>query len=113
MRKNILKNKSISIATSVIRAVFLISLAFIVIYPIIFMIANSVKITSDTLNPAVKWFSLSPTVYSYQVAFMAMDYMKSLFITFSFGLVSAFLEIAMCAVYAYGLARFNFSSKEY
>lgn len=96
MKNNILKNKGIGITTSVIRAVFLISLSFILIYPIIFMIANSVKITSDTLNPAVKWFSLAPTAYSYEVAFKAMDYMKSLFITFSFNLVSAFLRL-QCA----------------
>lgn len=112
MKNNLLKSKSIGIATSVIRAVFLIAMAFILIYPIIFMIANSVKVTSDTLNPAVKWFSMSPTFYSYEVAFKAMDYMRSLFVTVSFGLVSAFFEVVMCSVYAYGLARFNFKFKK-
>ncbi len=112
LRKNVLKQKIGGLTISVARAVFLIALAFILIYPIIFMIANSVKVTSDTVNPAVNWFSLSPTVYSYEVAFTAMDYMKSLFITITFELVSAFLEVVMCAVYAYGLARFKFKFKK-
>ena len=112
MKSDILKSRSTKILFSLLRAVFLIAFAFILIYPVIFMIANSVKITSDTLNPAVKWFSLAPTAYGYKVAFMAMDYMKSLFTTFSFGLVSAFFEVAMCSVYAYGLARFKFRFKK-
>ena len=112
MKSDILKSRSTKVLFSLLRAVFLIAFAFILIYPVIFMIANSVKITSDTLNPAVKWFSLAPTAYGYKVAFMAMDYMKSLFTTFSFGLVSAFFEVAMCSVYAYGLARFKFRFKK-
>ena len=76
------------------------------------MISNSFKVTSDTLNPAVKWFSLSPTTYGYKVAWMAFDYWNGLKITFLFGIVSGLIEVVTCAVYAYGLSRFELRFKK-
>lgn len=110
--KNMLMRNSIKWTTSVARAVFLIAFSFILIYPVIFMICNSIKVKSDTLNPAVQWFSLSPTLYSFKVAWISMDYLRSLLTTVTFELVSAVIEVIMCAVYAYGLARFKFRFKK-
>ena len=91
---------------------FLLAFEFVLLYPVIFMISNSFKVTSDTLNPAVKWFSLSPTTYGYKVAWMAFDYWNGLKITFLFGIVSGLIEVVTCAVYAYGLSRFELRFKK-
>ena len=99
-------------SVSAARLVFLIAFSFILIYPIIFMFSNAVKLRSDTLNPAVELFSRSPTLYSFTAAFISMDFFKTLKNTVTFELVSAVLEVVSCAVYAYGLARFNFRFKK-
>lgn len=99
-------------AVTVARTVFLLAFAFILIYPVIFMISTSVKVRSDTLDPAVKWLSAAPTLYGYKVAWIAMDYMTSLKNTVLYELVSAVIEVVVCAVYAYGLARFKFRFKK-
>lgn len=112
MNKTVLKNKTKGIGVSVLRMLFLLAFEFVLLYPVIFMISNSFKVTSDTLNPAVKWFSLSPTTYGYKVAWMAFDYWNGLKITFLFGIVSGLIEVVTCAVYAYGLSRFELRFKK-
>lgn len=112
MNKNVLKNKTKGVGVSVLRMLFLLAFEFVMLYPVIFMISNSFKVTSDTLNPAVKWFSLSPTTYGYKVAWMAFDYWNGLKITFLFGIVSGLIEVVTCAVYAYGLSRFELRFKK-
>ena len=112
MTNRLLMRKTKKQFVSLLRAIFLLAFAFILIYPVIFMIAESVKIQSDTLNPAVKWFSLAPTLYSYKVAWISMDYLHSLINTVTFELISAVIEVFVCAVYAYGLARFKFRLKK-
>ena len=112
MNKNVLKNKTKGVGVSVLRMLFLLAFEFVLLYPVIFMISNSFKVTSDTLNPAVKWFSLSPTTYGYKVAWKAFDYWNGLKITFLFGIVSGLIEVVTCAVYAYGLSRFELRFKK-
>lgn len=112
MNKTVLKNKTKGVGVSVLRMLFLLAFEFVLLYPVIFMISNSFKVTSDTLNPAVKWFSLSPTTYGYKVAWMAFDYWNGLKITFLFGIVSGLIEVVTCAVYAYGLSRFELKLKK-
>lgn len=112
MNKTVLKNKTKGVGVSVLRMLFLLAFEFVLCYPVIFMISNSFKVTSDTLNPAVKWFSLSPTTYGYKVAWMAFDYWNGLKITFLFGIVSGLIEVVTCAVYAYGLSRFELRFKK-
>ena len=112
MNKTVLKNKTKGVGVSVLRMLFLLAFEFVLLYPVIFMISNSFKVPSDTLNPAVKWFSLSPTTYGYKVAWMAFDYWNGLKITFLFGIVSGLIEVVTCAVYAYGLSRFELRFKK-
>lgn len=112
MNKTVLKNKTKGVGVSVLRMLFLLAFEFVLLYPVIFMISNSFKVTSDTLNPAVKWFSLSPTTYGYKVAWMAFDYWNGLKITFLFGIVSGLIEVVTCAVYAYGQSRFELRFKK-
>lgn len=112
MNKTVLKNKTKGVGVSVLRMLFLLAFEFVLLYPVIFMISNSFKVTSDTLNPAVKWFSLSPTTYGYKVAWMAFDYWNGLKITVLFGIVSGLIEVVTCAVYAYGLSRFELRFKK-
>ena len=112
MNKTVLKNKTKGVGVSVLRMLFLLAFEFVLLYPVIFMISNSFKVTSDTLNPAVKWFSLSPTTYGYKVAWLAFDYWNGLKITFLFGIVSGLIEVVTCAVYAYGLSRFELRFKK-
>lgn len=97
---------------SVLRLIVLFAFSFIIVYPVIFMISNSVKVQADTLNPAVNLFSRTPTLYSFKAAFVALDFFPSLGNTVIFEIISAVIEVFACAFYAYGLSRFEFPLKK-
>jgi len=106
-----LKRNTRKWAVSVSRIIFLLAFSFILIYPIIFMISNSVKTQSDTMSPAVKWISRNPSFYSFKIAIKALDFWKSLKNTFLFEIISGMIEVFTCAFYAYGIARFKMRLK--
>lgn len=111
MKKESAIKKTRGTVISVARAVFLLAFSFVLLYPVFFMVSNSVKTGSDLLNPAVEWLSKSPSLYSYKIAYETMNFPKSFLITVRFELVSAIISVFSCALYAYGLSRFDFKLK--
>lgn len=109
----LVKKKSGSILYSIFRLVVLLSIGFIIIYPLFYTIVTSLQSKYAFLNSTRVWI---PTEFAiaenYKAAFDAMEYMKSLWSTFKNEFVSAGIEIASCAIVAYGLARFDFKLKK-
>lgn len=97
--------------TSFLRLLFLIAFSFILLYPVVFMVANAVKVSSDTLNPSVDLFSRAPTLYGFKAAFVSMNFWETLKNTVFFSLIAGMIEVFTCSVYAYGLSRFRFRFK--
>ena len=108
-----LRKKSISVLYSIFRLIILLSIGFIIIYPLIYTIVTSLQSKYAFLNSTRVWI---PTEFAiaenYKAAFDAMEYMSSLWSTFKNELISAAIEIASCAIAAYGLARFDFKLKK-
>ncbi len=108
-----LQKKSMSVLYSVFRLVILLSIGFIIIYPLIYTVVTSLQSKYAFLNSTRVWI---PTEFAiaenYAAAFDAMEYVSSLWSTLKNELISAAIEIASCALVAYGLARFNFKMKK-
>ncbi len=108
-----LKKKSLGILYSVFRLVILLSIGFIIIYPLIYTIVTSLQSKYAFLNSTRVWI---PTEFAisenYRAAFDAMEYLQSFWSTFKNELISAGIEIMSCAIAAYGLARFDFKLKK-
>lgn len=98
-------------AVSIIRIVFLLSLSYILIYPVIYMISTSIKSTADFVDPTVVWIPKSGSFKNFKYAFDVLDYGKSVFNTFKYEIVSALIESIACAFYGYALARFKMKLK--
>ena len=90
------KKKALRLCADIFRWIFLISFSYILLYPIIFMVANAVKTQSDVMNPAVNWISHSPSLYSFKLAFEGMQYMKALKNTMIFSVASALIQVFTC-----------------
>ena len=99
--------KAYGTLVSIFRIIFLISFSYILLYPIIFMISNSVKTQADIMNPAVRWISHSPSLYSFKLAFDGMQYTKALKNTLVFSIASSLIQVFTCAFYSYGISRFK------
>lgn len=97
---------------SVFRYVLLLSIGYLVMYPLIYMISSAFKSPEDFMNPSVVWMTKNPTIQNIKDAFKVLNFATSLKNTISLELISAVIEIFSCAVAAYGLARFDFPTKK-
>lgn len=98
--------------TAVFRMVLLISIGYVIIYPLIYMVSTSLVSRNGFFNSARVWIpeKVSPA-FNYKTAWELLHYTTSLMATLKYEIVSALIEVAACAVTAYGFARFKFKGK--
>ena len=106
------KNKAISVVVTVLRYLLLISISYVVLYPLFYMISSSTRGYTDFFDPGVLWIPKQFTWQWYEWAMNCLDFWNALKNTILFELLAAFLEIISCSVIAYGLARFDFKGKK-
>lgn len=105
------KNKIGKYLFTAFRAILIISLGYIVLYPLLYMISSSFTPASQAADPSVVWVPKTFSLENFMFAFAAMDYVKSLWVTLSIEILSGLIEVFTCAVIAYGFARYNFKFK--
>ena len=106
-----IKKTSTSVIVSLFRYALLISVSYVVLYPLIFMISNSFKDYVDYMDPNVFWIPKHFTLMWYDWALQSLNFFVSLKNTILFEMIAALLEIISCSLVAYGLARFKFRGK--
>ena len=109
---NLAKKAAPNAAMFLLRMVLLVSIGFVIIYPLIYMIVTSLVSRNGFFNSTRVWIpeAISPLL-NYKVAAELLDYGNSLWATVRYVLVSALIEVCACCVTAYGFARFKFKFK--
>lgn len=106
--KSLLKSRGAkrtrSVLYSVFRLLILLSIGYIVIYPVFYMLVTSIRTDRSILDPTRIWIPTEVTWDRYQYVFKAIDYPKSLMATLYLEVASALLEVISCAVIGYGFA---------
>lgn len=98
---------------SVFRILILLAIGYIIIYPLFYMIVTSLKSREAFYASARVWIpNMLAPAYSFAMAIQATDFWSSLKSTLTHEIVAAFIEVASCAVAAYGFARFEFKWKK-
>jgi len=100
-------------AIYVARGVLLFGLCLLILRPLVAQLSISFMSTSDLFNPAVNLIPRRPTMGMYRMAIYLMNYWESLVRTLAITFSASFLQIAACALAAYGFARFNFPLKRF
>jgi len=90
----------------------LISFSYIYLYPLLFMIINSLKNIDDLIDPGVKWVPTSLYFENYVRAFSVLEMPKEVFRTSIYVLKMAVLTTLSSAIIGYGFARFRFPLKK-
>lgn len=93
------------------RALFLIGMGFVLLYPLLMALSISFRTRADLLDPSVVWIPKHFTLENIEFAWKELEYLTSLKNTALLSLVSSLLQIISCAVVAYGFARFKFPGK--
>lgn len=103
---------ALGLVYSLFRLIILLSIGFIIMYPLFYMIVTSFQSKYAFLNSTRVWIpSDTSIVKNYKVAIECLDYGKALLSTLKNEISSALLQVVSCAVAAYGFARFEFRGK--
>lgn len=105
------RSRTASVLVSLLRYVFLFSFSYILLYPFLFIVSHALEDPLDYLDPTVQWVPKSYTLANFKLAIEALDLTASFLSTVLVQLVSGLIEVASCAIAAYGLARFEFRGK--
>ena len=100
-----------SIIKSLFRALFLMGVGFVMLYPILFMISNSFKSVSDALDPTVVWIPSGLDMFNFKMAFKLLNFKDALINTLIFVVPCVIIQLITCLFVSYGFARFEFRFK--
>ncbi len=109
--KRKLVDKTATFAYSIFRYLLLIGIAYIVLFPLLYMIALAFRPTDQLTDPTVVWLSKSYSLESIAKAIEQMEYFQSLWFTLRVCVVSALIQVFTASICAYGLARFKFKER--
>jgi multiple sugar transport system permease protein len=93
--------------------VILIGLAFVILYPILFMITNAIRPQVDTTDPSIMWIPKSITFQNFVDTFnvITTTYPGIIANTFLINVGCSIVQVATCALTGYGFARFKFKGR--
>lgn len=93
---------------NILRYFFLLSLSYVVLYELAYILSQSFKPQSQIYDPSVVWIPKSFTLDNIKEAWRAIEYPSRLLISFLVPVGSGLVEVFTCSLVAYGLARFRF-----
>ncbi len=97
---------------AVARQLFMLGLAYVVLYPVLYMVSNAFKPVEQYYDPSVIWLPKSLTLENFKIVLLIMDVGKILWNTFIIELLPALISTVVCMMVGYGLARFDFKGKK-
>lgn len=106
------KNNQPSLVSKIILYLLLLSISYVFLYPVLYMLVMSIETMDDMLNPAVEWIPSVVTLENYVEALAVMDLKTTLWPTVQVSLFPAILQTFTCMLTGYGIARFNFPGKK-
>ena len=89
----------------------LITIAFIYLYPVLYMFSRSLMDKRDLLDSSAKWIPSSITLSNYKQAIDTMDYWNSLLKNLVIALTATVCQVFITSWVGYGFARYNFPGK--
>lgn len=109
--RSYIRRKTPQYLLSLARILFLIIVGYIVLYPLLFMLVTAIKDTDASLDAEHVWLPVSYTFENFKRSFEIMNFTTAIKQTFLVQILSAAIEVFVCAFVAYGFARFKFKGK--
>jgi multiple sugar transport system permease protein len=93
---------------ALVRAVLLIGMSFVIVYPILLKVSTSFKSLEDLYNPTVMWIPERLSLENFRTALGVMDYFNALRNTFTLSVITTILQTCSCALAGYAFAKLPF-----
>jgi len=94
------------------RTALVLGIAYVIISPLIGIVASSFFSNEDNYSPIVYIIPQFPTLERYEMAILHMDYWNVLLNMMSYVLGITAIQLLICSMAGYGFARFNFPLKK-
>ena len=104
-------NRTRQIIVSVLRAFLIFGLAFIILYPLFYMLSVSLRKPEDLYDPTVVWIPKTFTLENITFVYREMNYLNGLLKTLAISLSCSFFQTLTCGITGYGFARFKFKGR--
>ena len=105
------RQKPVQVLWAFARYALLISLSFVLLYPLTYMLSMALRTPSSMFDPSVVWLPRAPTFKSIMEVWNLMNYGEAIWNTIYICITSSLLQMVSCALTGYGFARFNFKYK--
>ena len=96
---------------AIVKYTLLIGLSFLIIYPLLVKLSNSFMSQQDLIDGTVRFIPRLPTTFNYETVIRYTDFFKGLGNTFGISILCGVLQMIVCTVVGYGLARFKFRGR--
>lgn len=110
--QKVLGDRSMNIAGKLFRFLFLLGMAYVLLYPVLFLLSNAFRDPIDRLDPTVIWLPKHVTLNNFVLADQVLDFAGSMGRTLMMTLPSVIIQVFICMLVGYGFARFKFKEKE-
>ena len=101
------KTEGKTVAFNALIYFLLITVGFVYLYPLIYMVVTSLMTTEDLINPTITWVPTKLDMSNFEMVWSVLDYPTSLVTSIVFSVVCALLQTMSCALMGYAMARFN------
>jgi multiple sugar transport system permease protein len=107
-RMHLLLKRVQSFVSVVFHYAVLISLSFVFMYPILYIMSKSMMQAADIADATVQWIPKELSFINYSFAYDRLLYIKSFINSLATALCPAVIQMFTCAVVGYGFARYRF-----
>lgn len=98
---------------SVLRAILLFGLCFLILQPLFNKISLSFMLEKDLYDPTIIVVPRNFTIVNYKLVSSLINFWKALFNSIGISTLVSVLQVASATVVGYGFARFNFPLKKF
>jgi len=107
----VIRSRTSKIIIRIFVYVLLFDIAFVYLYPFLYMLVTSIKTVEDLNNISVKWIPSVINIKNYQFAFNSLNYINSAKNSVFLAVITGIAHILSCSFIAYGFARYRFPGK--
>jgi len=107
LARDILAANTGRLVWTVARFLMLASLTFVILYPVLFMVSMAFRTAKDVYDPTVTWVPRNWTLDNFFLVNTAIKFLDCLKNSFVIAVGGSLINVAVCALTGYGLARFK------
>jgi len=110
-KKKIYANSTTKWAKIIFRTLFIVGMSYVILYPLMHLLANSFSAAENRFDPTVVWIPRYFSLYAFRGAIEFLDYWNAILRTLLILVPSVIFQVISAMLAGYGFARFKFKGR--